>query len=96
MEPILICALAVVVYGGLITLRDLVRDLGVEGIVVSRLLAGYWQRAKASVVRSGHDFLGWLAPPRQLVSYRYARTTAPLSYSSAVQHAAQQRIRGVR
>jgi len=96
MEPILICALAVVVYGGLVTVRDLVRDLGGEGIVVSRILAGYWNRARASMARCGHDFLGWLAPPRQIVSYRYVRSTAPLSYSSAVQHAAQHRMRGTR
>ncbi|GFO58475.1 hypothetical protein GMST_08000 [Geomonas silvestris] len=93
MEPILICALAVVIYGGLVTLRDLTRDLGGEGIRVSSILAGYGKRLRTKVVHAGQDFLGWLAPPRQLVSYRYARTTAPLSYSSAVQHAAQQRIR---
>lgn len=96
MEPIMLCALAVAVYGGIATLRDLARDLAREGVSPRRSLGGYWIRLNRYLLRVWDETRGWLAPPRQTVSLLYVRSSRPFSFNGAVQHAAQQTLRGPR
>jgi len=74
MEPIMLLALAVVVYGGLVTLGDLSRDLGREGISLRAILAGYWRRGNRYLLNNWDDFCAWVAPPRHTVSLLYVRS----------------------